>query len=439
METDHTIVEDAETLFLSGNFRKALMLCNKILKDPLPSTNDDPGVKKIPLDTPLHLSIDASNKKIRRITLEVDFGAGNGHGKENDCCESKHPRISLVDRAAAISLQSWYEISRRLSSTSNDKKMSKTNKKSAGEGHIHLKPFLDVYAPENRSGNSPSGRPSQPTSRSARDMPLELAVVFVHFLRTLGTEHIHESVELGAEIVCRTIGSPRNSRKFLPHSLKDSCQEILGLLFLEIIPFCSSQDTVKSILNRFFDDKHVWNDATWHLGTHEEPNADSIVALISFLDKPPKLWTRHAFPSEEFTQQCRSSLSRLLKLRQNELSRSHLVTTKEAASLNEAKRPLATDLSNTSTRSVSSENVQAVEPSSSNFRHIFQPVLQLIQNKDILLRKLQENKTVIVFALTMLLIAWRRRKRLASVSAAAIRILLAPIHEVVDAIIKPSS
>jgi hypothetical protein len=67
-----------------------------------------------------------------------------------------------------------------------------------------------------------------------------------------------------------------------------------------------------------------------------------------------------------------------------------------------------------------------------------QTLLQLREKNGILVQKLRNhNKSSIAFALIMLLVAWKRRKHLFHVSASAVRLFLAPIREVVDAVMKP--
>jgi hypothetical protein len=76
-------------------------------------------------------------------------------------------------------------------------------------------------------------------------------------------------------------------------------------------------------------------------------------------------------------------------------------------------------------------------PADSLFGRLLNSLIYVAHNKGVIVQRLKSHKNSLSFAMLMLLIAWKRRRRVANASAAAIRLVLAPVREVVEAIIKP--
>ena len=454
IESDCTIVHDAETLFLAGNFRKALMLCNKILKDPKPSAYDR-KIVKVPLETTLSLSVDITRKN-RRMVLDFDAAERsktNTDSRSEDDDSDNDSRISLVDRAATVSLQSWYEISRSIEYNKGESE----KKKETEAGRVHLLPFLDAYLPEARTAPRSASRGEESENNTEnykpltkpRAMPLELAVVFVYFIRTIGEEHIHDCVELGSEIIWEIAASfSKHSNKAIPRYIKTSFRELIDLLFLEMLPYCSCGDTIDNILTRFSNrGKKKWKPASWQLVVTDQvsTNRDTLIKLHAFLKIPPKAWTKNGLINDSFVQRTRGALRRLLKLWELEMKNATVPLSSEDTSntpetslfADPARRQTTQGSSSTAVTTNDSSDVGRVSNAASLPGRFLQSLLQLREKKGVLVQKLCDHKSSIAFALIIILVAWKRRKRLFHVSASALRLFLAPIREVVDAVMKP--
>ena len=473
MQSDQAItsVENAGALFLSGNFRKALSLGNQLLvqrsSSPAPLQDDSKPpdradhyrILEIPLETELCLTIDAAhqNRRLSILLLQVDNGLrGKEHESSHDDDED-NSIISDVDRAATVVLQSWYEIARSLER--NNTAAGKSGEDVSSQGHVHLLPFLDTYTTNNNGcvANQSSSKSNPNKNTRSRSMPLELAVIFARFLRTSTIASARESVELSCEILYRvsaTYGgavdstSPPISKEFLPQHVRNCCEDLFSLIFVETLPFSSSKNAVLLILERFLSS----NDSTWKsseepLALSGAPKLDSILAILLFFDKPSKNWSQLSFPGQDCIQASRSSLRRFLKALELE-NRQGSVSGVNESVFSDGKRRIrfaseqkeVSSLKNNLAGSPRSDLLSgrtkidhgATEPS------VFATLVRFSGNAKELIYKLKDKKGSLAFVLVMIILAWRKRQRVTSVSSAALRLFLAPIREVVEAILKPT-
>ena len=385
--------------------------------------------------------------------------------------EESHEEISIsdVDRAATVTLQSWYEVARSLeendTTLQNDKALSRkqTLHRKVAQGHVHLLPFLNAYTTNGVSKQELPKQSCKTIMATGRSMPLELAVVFIRFLRTNVAGHVHESVELSSEILHRVVGAftsefgnrSASTSPTMPSHVRSCCEDLFNLVFVETLPFSSSQNAVVIILDRFLSSHdETWSTAAKPLVMSDTPNADAILRILSFLNTLPPSWSQASFPSHDSIQNSRNSLRRLLKLLELENQERDMPPNSrrqqfaEESVLHEGKRRIRFADDHREASSTGNSQGGSLEscllPAPSNRRRggtdsgILSTVVHYAGNAKELIQKWKDNKGALAFVLVMILLAWRKRQRVASVSSAALRLFLAPIREVVDAILKPT-
>jgi hypothetical protein len=139
----------AERAFLEGSFSEALSLANRCLKhqDKTCAGTEEKDIladlsKVRPLLTPLLVKFDR-HQKIRYISFHWD----NSISQRNPESAAGNEQVSTAfDRAAAIALQSWYELY-RLEDENRTTAVDKSNKQTDEYhlGYPFLQPFLDTY------------------------------------------------------------------------------------------------------------------------------------------------------------------------------------------------------------------------------------------------------------------------------------------------------
>lgn len=196
-------VKCVEKAYLEGSFSEALTIANRCLKQQSQSYDN---VQALPLLTPLPLKFDVCHK-----TRYISFHWGE---ESDSAC-----------RAAAIALQSWYELSKQ-----DDSQQQK--------GHRFLQPFLDTYT---------STAPGDVLGR--RVMSMELLTLWILFLSASPiVNQTEEAMELAQEVL-RHIRSAKKSAISSPISQK-SCHELVILLFTELLPSYASSLATQDLLGR---------------------------------------------------------------------------------------------------------------------------------------------------------------------------------------------
>ena len=455
MELDQVVVEDAETLFLSGNFRESLFLCNKLLTRK-PATTCYPHETRslVELSTPLYLSIDAATKK-RRLCIQMDINS------EKTCKES--------DRAAILALQSWYEIARSLlenersqdhqnHSGHSDDDLRRTETSKVAQGYALLQPFLSAYTyssltSEKRVINTGKlGTHNRLRWSSARPMPLEMAIIFIRFLPTDVAGHIHESVELCCEILHKILKNSLNddcadTTTAIPAHLLIPLEELFEMVFVEFLPYCKPQKAVAKILKRFLQpNNQAWVPAATPLVASRTLKSDSIVTIISFLRSLPASSPYNGFPSKYLIQRCSDALCQLLKVhdlgnKQRSVSPfSQRQKAKHEESVSRDSRRLLDVGSILVQRALGNKGNPGVftPPHSRRGGNIFMKVTAYAsQNAQKLAQKMKERKGNVAFFIFIFLFIFKKRHRVRALSSSVFRLFLAPIQEVVDATLKP--
>jgi len=227
-----SLVEEAEQAFVEASFRQSLQLANKCLEEHSKniSTPEADSGHVLKLQTPLHLSFDTCSSMK---TIQVCLGQ-----KETD----------TIDRAAAIALQSWYEIS------------SKATGPERSQGVRHLQPFLNVY--------------------SHHVMSLELMLIFLNFCRA--TDHFQEAVDVSSELAFHLF----SFQKAMMWK-RDETDELLIVLFTEMLPRCQTKAVV-DLLRRFDQDEWTPSSVRWR--ALEQPRMHTLLQVLSFLRKIDHGW-----------------------------------------------------------------------------------------------------------------------------------------------------
>jgi hypothetical protein len=208
-----------EKAFLEGSFREALTLANRCLKQQAQTFDDNTVEAAWPLLTPLHLQFDVSSK-----TRYISFHWGEDVSDTNAC-----------SRAAAIALQSWYELSKQQDDDSSQ------------QGYRFLQPFLDTYT---------STAPGDVLGR--RVMPMELLIVWIQFLCCRAVNHVEEAIAVAAEVLqhvrCSSSFAAANrsasaSTTSTPSPIsREACRELVILLFTELLPRHATSVTTDDVL-----------------------------------------------------------------------------------------------------------------------------------------------------------------------------------------------
>jgi hypothetical protein len=206
-----SVILPCEGAFLQGNFREALRLSNQQLREwwqhqpknenqnpTVPKENSDGSI--LQLQTPIHLVFsseenvidDSSNRQM--ISLHFD-------------------PADRIDRAAAIALQSWYEISKQPS------KNSDTN------SHRFLQPFMNVY-----------------TSMNHKTMSLELYIVWLKFCLTVQKSSLI-TIELAGEVMHHIRWAKIPQLDTSESKAKDLISDLTLSLFTEWLPLYYGSET----------------------------------------------------------------------------------------------------------------------------------------------------------------------------------------------------
>ena len=182
------------------------------------------------------------------------------------------------------------------------------------------------------------------------------------------------------------------------------------------------------------------------------PRLDTILVLLSFLDNIPQIWSHQSFPSQDCIQGCRTSLQRLVRAfdldrkQPQDISGADRFGSNNSHS-NSKLKPLLADtheeLTTLKNNLESSSQDGLLLPASNNNKEnsgksLLATLLRISSDAKERIERFQDKKGVVVFVILMVMLAWRKRHRMTSVSVAALHLFLAPIREVVDAVLKPS-
>jgi len=521
MESDQVMIQDAEDFFLARNFKDSLLCCNKILYHPSSLTNtttttttttsgssqhssshsrnqkQNCSLTTINLKTPLVLRFDSS-QQTRTISVQIPVPTNDTTEKksaekeddddDDDDGDTVAGTISFMDRAGTVALQSWYEIARSLEESRTDDNQKQIGKQQR-QGHVHLLPFLNAYTTAATTTITKKTEPTQDlplnsnpnTTESfvrARPIPLELAVVFVRFLRTSVVGHSHESLELSCELLYRILmAAGNNSREsnkaplMLSSYVWSCCEDLFHLVFVETLPFLTLQNSVSMVLKRFIsssrntiiidqgnndndDDKkeeeeeveETWTTVTEPLIVKDEANSNSILLILLFFNQLPPNWSRLEFPSLNCLEGCRNDLDQMLRMIKLQKDQAQQQSQEDEFLPRNGSRRIrfADDVTGQSAENKSERASIVPVPSrtgstSDNQNNsILMIYARLVEISSEIIQTWKGNKSTVAFILLLMVLIWRKRHRVSSVSTRAVRLFLAPFREIVDAILKPS-
>lgn len=276
------LIKDSEQAFVEGSFRRALKLANTCLEGEGQSETDrhrygnTDAAGRIALQTPIELSFEA---KVLRRWIQINLNSPK--------------ETSRVDRAAAIALQSWYEISQKAGSQQEQ-----------ARGSRFLLPFLNKYTIDHQIQDR----------RSCRSFSPELMVIFVQFCDA--TQHFHLSVELCSELVHSLLSFTGNGERPLMDAHQQIYfQEIVVLLLTRLMPFCDNPKAVTNLGKRLVTDdasSTEWTLTSTKWYACSVPSAGSVRGVLALLDNDESLsrWPEwlHGTIAE-----CRTNLEILLQ------------------------------------------------------------------------------------------------------------------------------
>lgn len=246
----HPNIDEVETDFALRDFESALLKANDILRDheALASTHLDdarcesiseitlPLIKYNDQDDKLS-SINSSYAKIFTVGITVD-------SKEHEITNR-----SIIERAAAVAIQSSYELWRRRNTRNIDEKLC-----------LHLEPFLEIYI---KNESTPQDRIE---ATGFEDVPIlmsiELLTIYTNFCHAIGL--IQASILSGLQFFTALLNASTASdfdKEFLneeyagegsDEKMYNYCFEVLNLIFIKTVPFLEEKRTVESITDCIF-------------------------------------------------------------------------------------------------------------------------------------------------------------------------------------------
>lgn len=351
-------VDEAEKWFVSGDFRQALKQANRCLtfaaSAPISPIYSDDDRVETSLSFPF---IDQA------MFLRIDLQAA----------------ADLTDRAAAIALQSWYELFQQASGSER------------ARGYPYLEPFYQAYS------NSPH-----------RACSLELALVVAQFCSV--TKHAPAAVELA----CVTLYHLFAADEVVLREQHETAHELLLLLFATL-PYAGKAEAVSQSLSRFFEP--TWPSSHFHYDFNDldTPHKSSVRAAIRFIDNPPIHW-----PEKMSLHECRKELEAIAE---------------EALDGSFDEQDLAAVVPMSSSR-LSSLPTLGWDGSGEQWLRRFlylarvSIVEPLVWSED-----RWENRGKAAVALWTCWMAWRRRRGVYRGSKYAVYLLLKPVREIVEALV----
>jgi len=271
-------VESLEDVFLKGNFRDALKMANNFLRN---AAND-------------HQYEKTSDRSNEGSSFRLPTTLGWLKPPKQSCTIHVYwnQESDDTDRAAAVALQSWYELS-KLDSKSNTTSAAAAAPSSSSLRH--LQPFLDTYT------TSPTTTDDRTNHKA---MPLELLVMWIQFCRAVAvadpstTSSLLEAAISPVLRVLRRLRSSSNisssARITLP-SAQEACAELVLLLFTDLLPLS------------FADTEDVEHLLEWIKSSPptplEEDDDDNLAALVPIIQRAVEKSSTD-LPRKHVIQQC---------------------------------------------------------------------------------------------------------------------------------------
>ena len=316
-ERDEVVLQ-AEKGLTRRQFSKALNLSKQVLQAYSREDHDSRALQECrPTKDCLMAGTDTTEKEKLVDLCSFDPNQKNGSFWETpmvvplDLLERRKPEESIVvcdvmraswkvclsdeitpwDRASVVCIQSAYEMLRR--STRNEANAKTKSTGTSWDVFTHIDPFLRLY----RKGSDDT---------TSRKMPLELAIVWIKFCRSLrcyGTSAITAS-ELLRSIVDQLllVGSSA------PVWLLGLCEDLIYYLFIEVLPFISDHQFVEGILKEADITRDIEMIKAPTFLISPEPDEESVEIILVNINNPD-FFLRSLFP--DILALCHSELYRL--------------------------------------------------------------------------------------------------------------------------------
>jgi hypothetical protein len=301
------------------------------------------------------------------LTTSLDTGIRQEESPGGEFTIRMTPDISLLDRAAVVALQGAYELSSDTGRTA----------------------FVDYYR--------------------RRPMPLDVSVVWMQFL--FRTDHEAATVELAAELLHYARQYP---------SVSESTDELLSFLLTEVLPFSTSVDLVRDILDRI--QTSSWVPSPLVYAKDSTVNEEAVSMLLSRLDM---------ISFSASLDHCRRHLKSLTPA--EEALQDH-----NEEDVSDCSGALAD--TRTSQASSSWTNIHVQDLYSKDFYlNLSKRLLNLFRIH--VVRPLSseegrwEHRRNVVISALLLYLAWKKRRRLLLVGTSASAILTSPFREIMEALL----
>jgi hypothetical protein len=317
-------VKACEDLFLQGRFKEALLAANQYLAanaadlsqsnppSPPDSRADSPNVPSLSPHYGLVREATVTSthsSKCQPIVIDLqdslyfDFDVlCRPRGFSVLLSPPSHSQI-LLDRAAAVALQAWYEICTRTTKTDTHK------------GHVHLQAFFEAY-----SNNS---------------LGMSLFLVWIYFCQAL--DHHEQALTMAAETIKGLIHETD-----LVRSIQEDGRELVLVWFTQLLPLVRDTRLLTDILQSI-SRKAVLKPNKVKLD--KTVNLETMRVLIDLLDESSSsqkslhtwenwpYWLRDVFP------ECTSRLERLLQKRRLQLKQQQEEEMNKRARVDAAQSP----------------------------------------------------------------------------------------------------
>ena len=368
-------VRDAECSFVERDFRQALHISNQILRDDYGKpSTSDPDVCQ-QLSTRVCFQFDPSHSNR---TLRVDLGS----------------KPSPTDQAATIALQSWYEITKQ--------------KKPLDQGLDHLRPFLDHY--------------------QLHPMPLDVMIIFLQFCQT--HHHVAEATAITLEVLIHRFQNDGPGDE----SWNDSYGELFENLLTCLLPRFDDHDFVRYHLQGLLqrtDTAFPPSLESLSIPSSQKPNLQTMNAILSLLQDLPPTQDKDKGKLSRWSTYIESSKNFL----QDAIDREKgAATSLDSVSSTKVSEPEPSP----STVTTSSRQLQETRSLWENTRRQWYAVVASWTQTLVDHPQKWEYRGKLAFSLAIILLAWRKKRRLARMSKGFATLLLSPVSELVEALLAPS-
>jgi hypothetical protein len=393
-------VRDAERSFVKGDFRQALHISNQILRDEY----GKPSSKTTTAD-------DGCQQLSTRVCFQFDPSHSNRTFRVDLCSKS-----SPTDSAANIALQSWYEITKQQKSSNHQ------------AGLEYLRPFLDHY--------------------QLYPMPLEVMVIFLQFCQT--HHHIREATAMTLELLIYRFQKDGGRVDVDDESVNDSSY---GEMFENLLTFLfarfDDQDFVRYHLQGLLqrtDTAFPPSLESISIHSSQEPNLQTMIAILSLLQEVPSSPTQDEDKDNKFISRWSTYIENSKTFLQDaidSISKKGAATSLDSVSstnVSESEPPSSSAVTTTSSR----QQPQGINRSFFLWANTTGRQWYTILTSWTQLLLMDEHpqkweyRGKLAFSLAIMLLAWRKKRRLARISQGMAAFLLSPVSELVEAL-TPSS